>query len=202
MDLEEAVRQITTVATEATEAARTASSSAARVETGLTSLRSLVVANHEATRQQHLVLRRDFDVLWRKVQGSDPPPGSPDAAPAEEAGAKPVADLAEEALRLGSHADAEVAELHGAVVAGFGAEARAREALREEVMTELKKQSTVLGVGVRGLFGFLKTREGRSFAAAMATTIAALAGILGTYAQVRSHVQAQPPTLPAPGGAR
>lgn len=203
MDLDQAVAQLTTAATEAAEAARTSGATAARVESSLQALRQIVVDNHQATTNAHALLRRDFGVLWRKVNGSTPPPpGGTPSAPPEEAGAVPLADLAEEAHRLGSAASLDLASLEGAVIAGFSEEARARKELREEIMTELQKQSTALGIGVRGLFAFLRTREGRSFVAALATVVAALAGILGTYSQVRAHAEAPAAALPAPSQVR
>lgn len=190
-DLKRAVDEVSSAAREAAEAAR-ASTQAAQLATeaahaataGLNEMRSLALAHHEETRRAIATTNRNFGLLWRHVHGSEPPPPTDGSGAMEDAyqhpSVPPLERIAHEAHARASSSSLELAALEGRVIAGFAS-------LRGEVMGELRRQSSVLGVGAQGVRWLFTTREGFKILAMVVTTVTA------TYAAVRSH---------DPGGAR
>lgn len=135
-----------------------------------------------------MVLRRDLQVLWVTVKGSDPPPppGDLSKAPEQVAGSPSLVDQLEAT-------DGAVDELEGRMLVGIaGVEARVMNALastRTEVMKEL-------GTG-RSLWSFLKTKQGSALAVGLAgLLLTTITTIVGAARSSSASLPAQPAAAP------
>ena len=186
-DLKSAIGEVTTAAKEASAAAREATeaakdaTSAAKVATeGLNEVRNIAINNHADISKRLGALNRNFGVLWRRVHGSEPPAPDPNLAPVELSvsdAPPPLDEMVEQAHEKASSTSLELAALEGRMIAGFSA-----------MGSELRKQSSAMGLGVRG-FQWVGTRDGARTVLAVITLFGAI------YAAVRPHAV---PTAPSP----
>lgn len=189
-DLRAAIEEVKAAAAESTAAANEASAAARVARQGLDELRSIALKNYQDTNRQILALHRNLGVLWRRVHGSDPPPPDPGKAPDEVAGTielgpdgkpihvpsvPPLDDRIEHAESMASQASLELASLEGRMINSFAA-----------INAELKRQSSVMGVGQAGARWLFGTREGWKVLAMM------FAALASAYAAARSYVTPAP----------
>lgn len=194
-EIKEAAKEATAAATKAEDAARDATSAARAASNGLDELRNIALRNHADTNAKIIAVNRNLGVLWRRVNGSNPPPPDPNIAPTEYASTigpdgermpsmPPLDEVATQAQQLASSASLEVAALEGRMISGFSS-------LERKVMDELKKQSQTLGVGVQGL-KWLGTKEGAKTLAVVAAAI--FSGYVAVRPAPKAEVQAAQPT--------
>lgn len=186
-ELKDAIEQITVAAKQATEAARMATNAAQEA-------RDMTARELHSMRGDMSILNGNLGVLWKRVNGSLPPPRGSGEMQAVTLAMRDKAPVIQELASLDSgHGELqekltgtalEVAALQGTVIA---LESRVNERF-SSIDTELQKQSRALGIGVRLGRWLFTTKEG---AKALMTT-AAMAGAL--WAAFRPV----PPTSPAP----
>jgi hypothetical protein len=145
------------------------------IESSIAQNRDLSLENHERMRRELAMLSGRQEVfadqlneLRKLTFGSKPPPPAPIARMASQADDR-------------SHTTAlDLAALEGRMIQGFA-----------EVGGELRRQSTAMGLGLRGL-AWLRTERGRE----TVVRLASLAGV--AYVAFRSATAAPPPPPPPP----
>ncbi len=163
---------------------------------------------HEETRLEFRQMRGHIAKLWRKVNGSDPPPPTqkkgPDGRVIEESpfrssdrpegededGEVPLDELAKEGFRMASNADMEIAALRSETMTEF---ARVAKKI-DKIAAVNKEQSDYAGIGKKGR-KYLFSREGIK---ATATLIAAVTGLVAAIGTCYALVRQPSPTLPLP----
>jgi hypothetical protein len=179
-----AAKEAAAAAREATEAARDATSAARAASEGLDAVRNIAIKNHQDVTRSILALNRNFGVLWRRVNGSDPPAADPNVAPVEippSDAPPPLDEVAAQALAKASSATLETEALEARVILGFAK----TDTELSDIRKELGKQSKAMGLGVRG-FKYLTTRAGASVAVAVITLLCTILGVISAW---RGHDQ-------------
>lgn len=166
---------------------------------------------HEATRKQVTILSKHVTALWRKVNGSDPPPpanGSslPPGETATTIGSTEITELPVPLDEKISQHDLAMAGLEAQMI-GVKGEMQAMKSTvndakevaidvktvalqiqrtADSLSTEAKAQSKDMGIGTKGQ-AFIRTRSGQRFVLGFVAAIAAVIAATGTlYSAIRT----------------